>query len=131
MPQLDQKVADMTAAKVFPLTIRFRFGYFRFRFIIVFSCIFVSVFVFVNEFNVFSLTTIFVFVFVNEINTAFKTRRNDFIGRICCETVANTRRELELVSRRSSSTSAATMAPSVYVISSDLTRRCVESSESL
>jgi hypothetical protein len=46
---------------------RFRFKYFRYRLFIVFSSIFISVFVFVNEYNVFSLTTIF--VFVNEINT--------------------------------------------------------------
>jgi len=55
--------------KVFSLTIHLRFGYFRYRFLFVFSSIFVSIFVFVNEFDVFSLTDIFVFVFVNEINT--------------------------------------------------------------
>jgi hypothetical protein len=48
---------------------RFRFKHFRYRLFFVFACIFVSIFVFVNEYNVISLTTIFVFVFVNEINT--------------------------------------------------------------
>ena len=54
----------------FGLYSRFRFEYFRYCFIIVFASIFVSIFVFVNDSNVFSLTTIFVFVSVNEINTA-------------------------------------------------------------
>jgi len=60
---------------------RFRFEYFRYRFKIGFVCIFVSIFVFVKDYNVFSLTTIF--VFVNKINTvgksvvswAFRTRQ--------------------------------------------------------
>ena len=51
---------------------RFRFEYFRYCFIIVFASIFVSIFVFVNDSNVFSLTTIFVFVSVNEIITETK-----------------------------------------------------------
>ena len=41
---------------------------FSFSFLIVFASIFISIFVFVNDSNVFSFTTIF--VFVNEINTA-------------------------------------------------------------
>ena len=56
---------------------RFRFEYFRYRFLIVFASIFVSIFVFVNDSNVFSLTTIFVFVFVNEINTELKVVNNN------------------------------------------------------
>ena len=62
---LHQRFCRSIVAKIFSLTIRF--GYFRFRFIFVSSCIFVSIIVFVNDYDVFSLTIIF--VFVNEINT--------------------------------------------------------------
>ena len=68
---LNRLASDCQCKQIFKKGIysrfRFRFEYFRYGFLIVFASIIVSIFVFVNDSNVFSLTTIF--VFGNEINT--------------------------------------------------------------
>ena len=50
------------SSEVFPLTIHFRYHYFRIRFITVLACISVSITVIVNGFDLFQLTDISVSV---------------------------------------------------------------------